>query len=96
MTLNNIYELADWFGTTPEHLEKAIYKGTECGAWIRWDDDTVSIGSIVEGSDAEFDETFEFPVDPEDIEAWTDELECLCDEAWHEANDDENEEEDQC
>lgn len=93
MTLNNITDLAEWYGTTPEHLEKAIYKGTECGAWIQWTEDTVTIGSIVEGSDAEFDETFTFPVESEEIEAWMQELEDLTDEAWHEAND---EEEEQC
>lgn len=32
-------------------LEKAIYKGTECGAWIECLDNGVRMGSIVEGAE---------------------------------------------
>ena len=84
--ISNISDLAAAWGTTPEHIERDIYKYTDCGAWISWTDSTVTIGSIVEGSDAEFDFTFHFPVELESIEEWIDELEVLCDEAWHEAN----------
>lgn len=87
MVLNNISELARWYGVdNEERLPKAMYKGTECGAWIQWDNATVSIGSIVEGSDAEFAESFTFPVSSETIEEWLEELEDLCDQAWREAN----------
>lgn len=93
MVLNNITELAKWYGEEDEdRLPKAIYKGTECGAWIQWDNATVTIGSIVEGSDAEFAETFTFPVSSETVEEWLEELEDLTDAAWHEANDGEGEE----
>jgi len=34
-------------------LPKAIYKGTDCGAWIQWDDKGIDVGSIVEGSDVD-------------------------------------------
>lgn len=47
----------------------------------------MTIGSIVEGSDAEFYQSFWFPVDTDVLDAWVNELEELCDEAWHEAND---------
>lgn len=87
--INNISELAAAFGTTPEHIGRTLYKSTECGAWIAWTEETVTIGSIVEGSDAEFDRTFNFPVALEAVEDWIRELEALCDEAWHEANDEE-------
>ena len=87
MIINNTNDLATYFGTTLDHLERDIYKYTECGAWITWTDSSVSIGSIVEGSDAEFSETFQFPVDSDEIDNWMEELEELCDEAWHEAND---------
>ena len=92
MIINNTNDLATYFGTTLDHLERDIYKYTECGAWITWTDSSVSIGSIVEGSDAEFSETFQFPVDSDEIDNWMEELEELCDEAWHEANDWEEEE----
>lgn len=87
--INNIADLAVAFDTTPERIGRTLYKNTECGAWIAWTDTTVTIGSIVEGSDAEFDQTFRFPVDLRDIEAWIDDLEALVDEAWREANGDE-------
>ena len=45
------------------------------------------IGRIVEGSDAEFSKTFNFPVNIKKINQWFEELEELTEEAWHEAND---------
>ena len=85
--INNIQDVAEkiW-GTTVHLLERDVYKNTDCGAWIRWSDDCVQIGSIVEGSDAEFDRTFKFPFDSDEMESWIDELETLTDEAWREAN----------
>jgi len=37
----------------PSGWAKSVYKGTDCGAWIRVEHDTVELGSIVEGSDVE-------------------------------------------
>lgn len=36
-----------------DRLKKAIYKGTDCGAWLDFSDTSVKVGSIVEGTDAE-------------------------------------------
>ena len=47
----------------------------------------MTIGSIVEGSDAEFSRTFDFPCTTDEVDDWLEELERLTDEAWHEAND---------
>lgn len=85
-TIKNISDLAAHFGTTPEHLEHAIYKGTDCGAWINWTCSKVNIGSIVEGSDAEFSRSFEFPFDSSSVSNWLEELETLTTSAWNEAN----------
>ena len=63
-----------------------MYKYTNCGAWIRWNDDYMEIGSIVEGSDAEFSRTFKFPCIAKDVDNWLEELERLTDEAWQKAN----------
>lgn len=84
--IENIKELAEWYGTTVDALKKDIYKTTECGAWIDWTDESVTVGSIVEGSEAEFSREFRFPFSPESIEYWVAELEELCDEAWREAH----------
>jgi hypothetical protein len=35
-----------------ESAKRRLYKDTECGAWIEFEDDGVNIGSIVEGTDA--------------------------------------------
>ena len=86
MTINKIYDLALLFGTTPDHLEHTIYKGTSCGAWITWNCTSVSIGSIVEGSDAEFSCKFSFPFESESVFRWLDELDRLTTDAWNEAN----------
>ena len=37
----------------PAGWSKSIYKGTDCGAWLKVTHDSVRIGSIVEGSDVE-------------------------------------------
>jgi hypothetical protein len=35
-------------------ISKWVYKGTDCGAWVKFDEQGIIVGSIVEGSDAEF------------------------------------------
>ena len=93
MIINSIDDIVKGNGLeSPEQLDHHVYKYTDCGAWITWDDNSVTIGSIVEGSDAEFSESFLFPVESKTLDAWVTELERLCDEAWHEANDDDEEE----
>lgn len=85
-TINNINDLAEYLGTTVDHLKRDVYKYTACGAWIDWDDERVTVGSIVEGSDAEFCNTMVFPFSSAEYEAWIADLEDLVDFAWREAN----------
>ena len=57
-----IYELLRHdLGDEPSRWPKAIYKGTDCGAWFKMDGLTVTVGSIVEGSDAEFSDSLTYP-----------------------------------
>lgn len=56
MKINSVEELAASIGTahnTIESISRAIYKGTDCGAWVdaRTVDDKpgIGVGSIVEG-----------------------------------------------
>ena len=37
-------------------IARCVYRDTDCGAWVRFDEDGILVGSIVEGSDAEFSE----------------------------------------
>lgn len=88
MLITNIDDLCAYREAADSwQLEHDLYKYTECGAWITLTNDTVSVGSIVEGSEAEFSKTFEYPFESEAFDSWIEELEALVDEAWHEAND---------
>lgn len=86
MVINNIHDLAIHLGTSVDRLEHDIYKYTDCGAWIKWTPTLVEIGSIVEGSDAEFSEQFVFPFSSNSFDDYVTELEATVDYYWHEAN----------
>ncbi len=61
-----IYELLRHeLGDDPGKWDRAIYKRTECGAWLKIDGLTVTIGSIVEGSDVEISESLTYPFSKE-------------------------------
>jgi hypothetical protein len=53
-----IHAIADPLSLPPDvgRIDRAIYKGTSCGAWIRFDAEGIKVGTIVEGSDAEYSE----------------------------------------
>lgn len=87
MIINNINDFADYIGIEVSRLKKAIYKYYDFGPWITWTESGITIGSIVEGSDAEFLRTIDFPFDSSLYEDWMSELDVLTDETWHEAND---------
>ena len=90
MIIHNIEEFAaEIFGTTPEHLERSVYKYTSCGAWINWDEKEIRIGSIVEGSDKEFScDPLVFPFDSREYDEQMIWLEDATDREWHFANPD--------
>lgn len=50
--------IAKAVGVEPDakRIDRAIYKDTDCGAWVRFDESGVMVGTIVEGSDAEHSE----------------------------------------
>lgn len=86
MIINNIDDLAKHLSTKTEHLKHDVYKYTDCGAWIEWDNKKVSIGSIVEGSDAEYSYELAFPFDSDDYDDTLEELEEMVMIEWHIAN----------
>ena len=82
----------DFASADPAVIAKAIYKNTDCGAWITIEGDTVRIGSIVEaagdpGSDAEIAaDPLTWPFTAKefwDAVEWVDAEACA---AWDEAN----------
>lgn len=50
--------IACYYGCRPEVslIAKHVYKYTDCGAWIAFDSEGIKVGTIVEGSDAEYSE----------------------------------------
>jgi hypothetical protein len=51
----------------PEKINRAIYRGTDCGAWVKFDEDGILVGTIVEGSEAEYSERIELTDDPDEL-----------------------------
>ena len=90
--INNINDLAEYFYTTVDGIEKEIYKNTNCGAWIKILDDGIKIGSIVEGSDAETQtHTLKFPFSVDCFDNAIQDIEKEADILWKEANESEGE-----
>lgn len=48
--LNELYNYAS-VNRDEEKIKRAVYKFTDCGAWINFEEDGIKLGSIVEGSD---------------------------------------------
>jgi len=87
--------LAFFDAGTRDEAERAIYKSTECGAWLKFSRDGVSVGSIVEGSDAEAGPIWLGYADgftKDDLQLAIDEIESVADVLWIEANVDEGDE----
>lgn len=57
-----VESIARWCGLSGDEdrlasrIDRAIYKSTNCGAWVRFDETGIVVGTIVEGSDAEHSE----------------------------------------
>ena len=52
-----IETIGEIYGTREISLiKKYVYKYTDCGAWIEFDSEGILVGTIVEGSDAEYQE----------------------------------------
>lgn len=67
---------------------KSVYKGTDCGAWLKLvDDSTIQLGSIVEGSDAECDTfTLSWPFTRDDFWHSLDQIESEAAYIWERDN----------
>ena len=88
-----VAEVAAFFGLGPDvpysRIEKAVYRGTDCGAWVKFSmrEHSVTFGSIVEGADAEATPvTLQWPFGPCAIEDALQAVENSADEIWHEWN----------
>jgi len=101
MEINSAADVATYFGMEPgaawHRVEKAVFKGTDCGAWIKFEfaaeengGSYLLVGSIVEGSDADCD-TIRLKL-PTTGEALGEALDCVDTQAaeiWKEWNEEE-------
>jgi hypothetical protein len=82
--------VAEYFGLPSDasevEIDRALYKGTDCGAWFKFTETGVRVGTIVEGSDAEFIRNLDYPFTASEFERVIRYLEERASEAWKEAN----------
>ena len=71
-----------------DHLERALFKYTDCGMCAEWDSEKITLVGYVEGADCDGpSETLYFPFTVKKLREVMDELETAADEMWHEWND---------
>lgn len=96
--IRNVHDLARYFGiddsgdeaAVMSRLDRAVYKGTDCGAHVQLKMDGILISSIVEGSDAEFSNFLRFPFSEMAFDDTLEWMEVSCAEEWHAANEQDN------
>lgn len=88
----SVNDLCNYLGTTPDRLERDMFKYTECGMPIAWDNDKVTLCVYAEGADAEWSHDLLFPFTGKEFDDMVELVEQESDELWHEWNDDEEEE----
>lgn len=83
-----LHMLESRYGTVdPKKLTVEFYKNTECGGWLRVEDDGLRIGSIVEGAQVDApSRTMKHPVSPATFSENVAALESDAYALWHEWN----------
>ena len=67
-------------------IAEIVYRETECGARIEFDQIGFNITCIVEGNDAEFKERFDYPFNSHGLGEYLCDLEARVDDAFEDAN----------
>ena len=89
----SVNDLCGHLGTTPDRLERDMFKYTECGMPIAWDDEKVTLCVYAEGADAEWSHDLFFPFTAKEFDNMVEVVEEESEELWHEWNDDEEDDE---
>jgi hypothetical protein len=72
---------------TEEQAKRHLFKGTNCGAYISFDEKGITLGSIVEGSDSEvITDPLIYPFTSKAFEESISYIESEADSLWKEAN----------
>jgi hypothetical protein len=70
-----------------EQAKRHLYKSTECGAWISFEEKGITLGSIVEGADYGIDtDALLYPFTSKEFEETIAYIECEAESAWIESN----------
>ena len=86
----SVGDLCEYLGTELDNLERDIFKNTECGLSIEWDDDGVTLGGYAEGADCDMPtRTLLFPFVAKEFNEALDYLDYESGVLWHEWNDNE-------
>ena len=91
MIINEVQDIAVHFGpergTEWHRVQKALFKGTECGAWIEAMHGQIKVGSIVEGADVNCTpHVLSFPFHSSELEHALDMIEDEAEAIWQEWN----------
>ena len=84
--INNFKDLCEYLGVTEEDADGAFYDATDCGGHIEDRGSELYMGTIVEGSDSEYDRYIPYPFTEKDYEREVKEMEAWAEEEWFYAN----------
>lgn len=90
----SIEDLCDYLDTTPDRIKRDMYKNTNCGMPIYWDENGVALVGYVEGADCDGPSaTLLFPFVAKEFQKTVQYLEDEAEEMWHMWNDEEEDDE---
>ena len=93
--ISSINDLCKYLDTTPEQIERDMFKNTRNGIPFLWDDDKVTLCAYAEGADGEPSHDLLFPFMAEEFDKLLEYVEEESDELWHMYNDDDEEDEEE-
>ncbi len=72
--INNIDDLCECYRLKKETLKEGTDELTYCKTWFKWDEKKLTLGTNIEETGGELEETLEFPFCEEDFEAVLEDL----------------------
>lgn len=88
MQIKSVTDLSKYYDVLSHvGIARAIYEGTDCGAYIKFTSDGITIGSIVEGIDATAEEqVLSYPFTSEELEDAISAVEDDAERLWNETH----------
>ena len=85
----SIDDLCKYLNTTPDRIKRDMFKYTECGTPIEWDDEKVTLAVYAEGADGGYSHDLFFPFTGKEFDKLVERVDKESDELWHMWNDEE-------